>query len=161
MVVWCTQNDYQGGNSFTWHQPCNNQTALYVHHFGGYSKTCCVQLVTDSAFHATTMQWICSKAENSPGLSSCRSEALRTHLQMRWSTDVHVCYIHTERYIPPVASFLRSYFCMSIRMLVLSDISLKKLWFKIWPALDFSWNSGLAALFKAVCKLNTTSCDLI
>ena len=23
---------------FTRHQPCNNQTALYVHKFGGYSK---------------------------------------------------------------------------------------------------------------------------
>ena len=26
------------GSSFTWHQPCKNQTALHVHHFGWYSK---------------------------------------------------------------------------------------------------------------------------
>ena len=25
-------------SSFTWHQPCNNQIALSVHHFGGYEK---------------------------------------------------------------------------------------------------------------------------
>ena len=25
-------------SSFTCHHPCNNQTALYVHHFGGYSR---------------------------------------------------------------------------------------------------------------------------
>ena len=24
------------GSSFTWRQPCNNQTALYVYHLGGY-----------------------------------------------------------------------------------------------------------------------------
>ena len=29
---------HQDGSSFTWHQPCNNQTVLYVHHFGSYSK---------------------------------------------------------------------------------------------------------------------------
>ena len=38
MVAWCTQNVYQNGSSLTWHQPCNNQTALSVYHFGGYSK---------------------------------------------------------------------------------------------------------------------------
>ena len=26
-------------NTFTWQQPCNNQTALSVHHFGGYYET--------------------------------------------------------------------------------------------------------------------------
>ena len=26
------------GSSFMQHQSCNNQTALYIHHFGGYSK---------------------------------------------------------------------------------------------------------------------------
>ena len=28
------------GSSFMWHQPWNNQTALYIHHISGYSKTC-------------------------------------------------------------------------------------------------------------------------
>ena len=27
MVVWCSQNLCLDGSSFTWHQPCNNQTA--------------------------------------------------------------------------------------------------------------------------------------
>ena len=38
MVVWCTQNAYWDSSSFTWHQPCNNETALSVHHFRGYLK---------------------------------------------------------------------------------------------------------------------------
>ena len=38
MVVWCTQNVRRDGSGFMWHQPCNNQAALYVHHLGGYSK---------------------------------------------------------------------------------------------------------------------------
>ena len=37
--TWCTQNGHQDGSSFIWHQPCNNQTALLVHHFGEYSET--------------------------------------------------------------------------------------------------------------------------
>ena len=32
MIVWCTQNLRRDGSSFTWHQPCNNQRALSVHH---------------------------------------------------------------------------------------------------------------------------------
>ena len=38
MVVWYTQNVRRDASSFTWHQPCNNQTALCVLHFSGYSK---------------------------------------------------------------------------------------------------------------------------
>ena len=38
MVAWRTQNVRRDGSSITWYQPCNNQTALYVHHFGGFSK---------------------------------------------------------------------------------------------------------------------------
>ena len=39
-VVWCTQNLRRDGSSFTWHQPCNNQTAQLAsrsrpQHFGG------------------------------------------------------------------------------------------------------------------------------
>ena len=30
MVEWCTQNLRRDGSSFTWHQICNNQTALSV-----------------------------------------------------------------------------------------------------------------------------------
>ena len=30
----CTED----GSSFEWHQPCNNQTALQLHHLGGYSR---------------------------------------------------------------------------------------------------------------------------
>ena len=36
MVEWCTQNLCWDGSSFTWHQLCNNQTVLSVHHFSGY-----------------------------------------------------------------------------------------------------------------------------
>ena len=32
------------GCSFTWRQPCNYQRALWVHHFGGYSKLLCKNL---------------------------------------------------------------------------------------------------------------------
>ena len=34
-------------SSFAWHQPCNNQTALKVHHFSGYSK-CTIKSFSDS-----------------------------------------------------------------------------------------------------------------
>ena len=30
----CTED----GSSFEWHQPCNNQTALQLHHLGGHSR---------------------------------------------------------------------------------------------------------------------------
>ena len=36
MVEWCTQNLHRDSSSFTWHQSCNNQRALSVHHFHGY-----------------------------------------------------------------------------------------------------------------------------
>ena len=38
VVALCTQNVCRDSISFTWHQPCNNQTALQLHHFGGYLK---------------------------------------------------------------------------------------------------------------------------
>ena len=38
IIVWCAENVHWDGSSFTKHQPCNNQTALWVHHFDGYSK---------------------------------------------------------------------------------------------------------------------------
>ena len=38
MVVWCTHNWRRDGSSFTWHQPCNNQTVLSAHLYGGYLK---------------------------------------------------------------------------------------------------------------------------
>ena len=44
----CTQNVCRDGNSFTWHQPCNNQTALQVHHFGGYWR---VKIQTDIRYN--------------------------------------------------------------------------------------------------------------
>ena len=36
MVERCTQNLRRDDSSFTWHQPCNNERALSIHHFGGY-----------------------------------------------------------------------------------------------------------------------------
>ena len=33
MVEWCSQNLHRKGSSFTWHQPCNNEIALSIHHF--------------------------------------------------------------------------------------------------------------------------------
>ena len=30
MVVWCTQNMHSDGSTFMWHQPCNNQVALWI-----------------------------------------------------------------------------------------------------------------------------------
>ena len=39
MIVWCTQNLPRDGSSFSWHQPCNNQIVLSVHHFAGYYTT--------------------------------------------------------------------------------------------------------------------------
>ena len=55
----------QDGSSITRHQPCNNQPALWVHHFGGYSKTRYKKLAPYSESHATRVQWICPRAENS------------------------------------------------------------------------------------------------
>ena len=44
--LWCKQNVPRDDGSFTRHQPCNNQTALYVHHFcpEKKKKNCCVKL---------------------------------------------------------------------------------------------------------------------
>ena len=36
--LYCAHRMCRDGNSFIWHQPCNNQTVLYVHHCCGYSK---------------------------------------------------------------------------------------------------------------------------
>ena len=38
VVEWSAQNLRRDGSSFTWHQPCNNQRALSVHHFRGNLK---------------------------------------------------------------------------------------------------------------------------
>ena len=43
VALWCRQSMTLDGGSFTRNQPCNNQTALYVHHFCP-EKTCCVKL---------------------------------------------------------------------------------------------------------------------
>ena len=32
----------RNGSSYAWHWSCNNKTALYVHHIGGYGKRGCV-----------------------------------------------------------------------------------------------------------------------
>ena len=53
--------------SITWHQPCNNQTALSGRHFGGYSKTCYKKLVSYLGPHVTRAQQVCLRAENSAG----------------------------------------------------------------------------------------------
>ena len=41
-VAWCwlygVHRTRRDGNSFEWHQPHNNQTALQLHRLGGYSK---------------------------------------------------------------------------------------------------------------------------
>ena len=58
--VWCKQNVRRDNSSFTWYQPCNNQT---VHHFGGYSKT---RFKSYSLMqNHMRVQWVCLRAENS------------------------------------------------------------------------------------------------
>ena len=68
MVVWCTQKVHQHSNSFTWHQPkshvktkqrCQYTTSVDI------KKMCYKRLVVHSESHATWVQWICSRAENS------------------------------------------------------------------------------------------------
>ena len=50
IVARCIENVGQDGSSLTWHQPCNNQTALYRYYFGG--RRC----ITYSESHATRTQ---------------------------------------------------------------------------------------------------------
>ena len=40
MVAWCSlyRARRDGSSSLEWPQPCKNQTALQLHHSGGYSK---------------------------------------------------------------------------------------------------------------------------
>ena len=75
MVTWCIQNLRWDGSRFTWHQPCNSQIALSVHHFGGYPKMSAQfwwilknvlynTTVTHSEPHVTGARWVCSRAEN-------------------------------------------------------------------------------------------------
>ena len=41
--------EHRTGSSFTWHHPCNNQTVLQVHHFGGCPKRAMKVYDTDLA----------------------------------------------------------------------------------------------------------------
>ena len=88
-VNWCTvvwsQNMCRDGSSFMWHQPCNNQMALWVHLLDGgrlqlNTHTHCVWPsnawlygvegvlwmgpVGHSGSHVTWVQWVCLRAEN-------------------------------------------------------------------------------------------------
>ena len=75
MVVWCIQHVRWNSSSLTWHQPCDNQTALYVHHFSRYKKICAIKAsklrankgytVTPSEPCATRAQWVRLRADNS------------------------------------------------------------------------------------------------
>ena len=47
-----------------WHQPCNNQIALQVHHFDGFSKTRYKRLQSLNQNHVMRAQRGCSKAGN-------------------------------------------------------------------------------------------------
>ena len=72
MVAWCAQNLHQDGSSFRWHQPCNNQIVLSLHHFVGYWKMCynfilflMKDAVSHSELYVTRAQWVSLRAENS------------------------------------------------------------------------------------------------
>ena len=62
-TAWHTQNA-QRWQQFWWHQPCKNQTALQLHHFGGYSKRAIKTTVIHLESHPTRAPWVCSRAEN-------------------------------------------------------------------------------------------------
>ena len=57
---------HQTGSSFTWHHPCNNQTALQVHHFGGCSKRAMKVYVTDfiSLALQKTSWYLCTQQQD-------------------------------------------------------------------------------------------------
>ena len=68
-----------------WQQPCNNQTVLRGHHFGGHSKTRYKKLVTHVESHAsavsTPLRWILKNvlqnASHSCRITCERSESAR------------------------------------------------------------------------------------
>ena len=67
-VLYGVHRTHRDSSSFTWHQPCNNQTVLYVQHSPGCSK--CARksdsqvTVTHLESHATQVEWVCSRIEN-------------------------------------------------------------------------------------------------
>ena len=67
MVEWCTHNLHRDSNSFTWHQPCNNQIALSapIYIWIVNWKRCYKRIVTHSESYATGAQSVCSRAEHS------------------------------------------------------------------------------------------------
>ena len=79
MVVWCTQNLRRDGSSFTWHQPCNNQTALWPPWW--ILKTRCVKLPSLIQSH-----WHTAKVQSQR--IAIVSEALGTRLIIRSPTRV-------------------------------------------------------------------------
>ena len=75
MGIWCSQNVRRDGISFTWHQPCNKETALEPLQW--IFKTRYVKLVSrNQIFHsaATTTQWVYTQAEK--GVAGQFSEAV-------------------------------------------------------------------------------------
>ena len=93
MVVWlwCTQNVCQDSSNFTWHQPCNNQTALYCKY-----TTSVNVMVRNALCKATLIQshigLECNRSAQKQrmALYICHCEALRAHLKMKHSTSFHI-----------------------------------------------------------------------
>ena len=65
-VVWCTQSMRRDGNSFTWTQPYNNETALYVCTplWWTFVNALCKASHTFRVTRTIRAQWVCSEAEN-------------------------------------------------------------------------------------------------
>ena len=89
IIVWCTQNVHQGDSSFTWHLPCNNQTALKVHHLGGHSKMQCVGLQSLWIQCCIQQKHNGSAQKQRIALYSYHCEALKVHPKV----DTQVMYM--------------------------------------------------------------------
>ena len=80
IVVWCAQNLRWNDSSFTWHQPCNNQTALQPLRWIFKRRGEKLQSLIQSRIRLECRRW-----EQHYG-SHC--ETLGVHLEMRRSTSV-------------------------------------------------------------------------
>ena len=102
MVARCSQNVRPDGSSFNWHQPCNNQTAVYAR-FGGYLKTRHKKLVTHSESDATKVQcvYLCTYTQHTHTRSYLLTHVLigytLTHTHQGARAHTRICtYTHTH-----------------------------------------------------------------
>ena len=87
IVLWCTQNMHQDGNSSTWHQPCNTQTALQPLQW--IFRMLCVKWQSLIQSHIG-LDCHRSAWKQRIALYCCHCEVPQAQLKMKYSTTVNI-----------------------------------------------------------------------